>query len=299
MSGALPRDALLRGVLAATPTPLTADLDADHGALIEHCQRLLYQGCDGVVVLGTTGEANSFSVRERLAMIDALEMSGHASVALVGTGCCAVEDTVRLTRAAVGAGAAGVLMLPPFYYKQVTDEGLFLAYAAVLAQVADPRLRVYLYSFPGLTGLRLSVNLVRRLMRAFPGVVVGLKDSSGDWPAMAEMLRALPELALFAGTEDCLLDNLRAGGPGCISATVNLSAPLAAELRDGFGGPDADELQRRLGARRQLLRRHPTIAAIKAVLARHTDHPGWARVRPPLVPLDAAAAEQLVAELAR
>lgn len=281
------------GVFAATLTPLDDDLSPDHRLLADHHRWLLATGCDGVAVLGTTGEATSFTVEERQSILDGLVEAGIPGTAMIaGTGCCAIPDTVRLTRHAVEAGAAGVLMLPPFYYKNVSDDGLFAAYAETIERVGDGRLRIYLYHFPKMSGVPLSLGLIERLLKAYPGTVAGIKDSSGDWGNMAAMCRAFPGFAVFAGSEEFLLPILRAGGAGCISATANLTAPLAAQLYANWRDPQAEPLQAALAGLRRAFEGHPFTAAAKEVLAAHSGHGGWRNLRPPLVPLapDRAAA---------
>lgn len=290
---------LLRGVIPAALTPFDRDLRPDHRALVAHCRWLLAQGCHGVLVLGTTGEANSLSVEERLVLLDALEEAELGPLLMVGTGCCAAPDTVRLTRRAVQMGAGGALVLPPFYYKDVPEDGLFAHFAEVIQQVGDPRLRMYLYNFPRMTGLTLGHGLVARLLSNYPGTVVGMKDSSGDWPAMAAVLEAFPGFSLFSGTEEHLLADLRAGGPGCISATLNLLAPRALRLHAAWRSEEAGELQQELTRLRLLLRGVPMIPALKALMAHRAGRPGWERIRPPLQPLDRRPAQELIATMAR
>ncbi|MFQ5774799.1 MAG: dihydrodipicolinate synthase family protein [Kiloniellaceae bacterium] len=285
------------GVFAAALTPLEDDLAPDHEALVRHYRWLLLHGCDGIVCLGTTGEANSFSLDERLALLEALAGTELPAKLIVGTGCCAVPDAVRLTKTAIAIGAAGVLVLPPFYYKGVSDDGLFAAYAETIERVGDPRLRLYVYHFPKMTGLDLSLDLVGRLIEAYPRTVVGLKNSSGDWDNIAAMLRAFPGFDVFAGSEEFLLPSLRLGGPGCMSATVNVLAPQTAELYAEWQGEGAEALQERLSALRRTIGKFPPIAAMKAMLARRSGAPAWRRVRPPLVPLGAADEARLFADL--
>src|SRR5829696_9287601 len=166
-----------KGVLAAVLTPMDGDLYPDHAAFAAHSQRLLAAGCHGLSVFGTTGEANSLSVDERLAALEALVESGVPPETLLpGTGSCAFTDTVRLSRAALEAGTAGALVLPPFYYKGVGDDGLFRFFAEVVERVGDDRLRLYLYHIPQMTGVDLGLSLISRLIDTYPGVVVGTKD---------------------------------------------------------------------------------------------------------------------------
>lgn len=285
-----------QGVYAAALTPLGDDLAPDHAALVAHYRWLLDQGCDGIVSLGTTGEANSFSLDERLALLDALGETELPPRLVVGTGCCAIPDSVRLTRKAIEIGAAGVLVLPPFYFKGVSDDGLFAAYAEVIERVADPRLSLYLYHFPKMTGLELGLELIARLIAAYPENVVGLKNSSGDWANIRAMLETFPGFDVFAGSEEFLLPTLRAGGPGCMSATVNLLAPQTAALYAEWRGPGAEDLQARLTALRRALSRLPAIPTMKAILARERGG-HWAAVRPPLRPVAAAEVDAVLDDL--
>ena len=290
---------LLRGVLPAALTPLDRDLRPDHRAMVAHCRWLLAQGCHGVLVLGTTGEANSFDLGERLDLLDALDDAGLGPQLLIGTGCCAPSDTARLSRRAVEMGAAGALVLPPFYYKDVTEDGLFAHFAEVIQRVGDARLRLYLYQFPRMTGVRMGHGLLERLLSGYPGTVVGMKDSSGDWPAMAATLEAFPGFALFSGTEEHLLADLAAGGPGCISATLNVLAPQALRLNAAWRTEQADDLQRELTRLRLLLQGLPMIPALKALMAHRSGETGWERIRPPLCALAQDTARELVTAMTR
>lgn len=283
------------GAWTASLTPLNADLSIDAIAYVEHLTWLLGAGSAGVAALGTTGEANSFSVPERRDLITALGKSGIPPERMViGTGCCAVPDTIELTRAALDAGYTNVLMLPPFYYKTVSEDGLFAAYAAVLERVADPRLRVLIYDFPQMTGFKIETSLLRRLAAAFEGVVVGVKNSSGDWAAMETTLQQMPGFRVFAGSEQFLLQTLRAGGPGCISATANVTSRMLAALVDTWRSPAADERQAAITGTRQMLAQFPAIPALKEIMAHATRRPAWRRMRPPLANLAAADADKLI-----
>src|SRR5918995_778970 len=216
----------LKGVLAAVLTPMDEDLNPDHRAFAAHCHRLLEAGCHGLSVFGTTGEANSLSVDERLAALEALVDGGVSPEKLLpGTGSCALTDTVRLSRAALEAGTAGALVLPPFYYKDVGDDGLFRFFAEVVERVGDDRLRLYLYQIPQMTGVDLGLPLISRLIEAYPGIVVGTKDSSGDRDRITTLCREFPDFSILAGSETLLLETLRSGGGGCLSPTPNLPPP--------------------------------------------------------------------------
>src|SRR5512133_1322249 len=250
----------LAGVLAPVLTPFDADLAPDAPRWIRLCRWLLDQGLAGLAIFGTTSEANSLSVDERERLLEALLAAGVDPGRLVpGTGCCALPDTVRLTRAAVRAGCAGVLVLPPFYYKGVPEDGLFRSFAEVIERVGDDRLRVYLYHIPPVAQVGISAPLVERLLAAYPRAVAGMKDSSGDFENTRAMIErfAAGGFDVFAGSERFLLRTLRAGGAGCITASANVNAAGIARLYREWRSPGADALQERLDAVRGALERGP------------------------------------------
>lgn len=287
------------GAWAASLTPLNADLSIDHPALAAHVRWLMSQGAGGVAVLGTTGEANSFSVAERVELIAALGKAGLESKRIiVGTGACAAPDTIALTRASLDAGFVNVMMLPPFYYKNVSEEGLFQAFARTIEAVNDPRLRVIIYDFPLMTGLTISTALLARLRNAFDGIVVGVKNSSGAWPAMEDALAQLPGFKVFAGTEQFLLPTLRAGGPGCISATANVTIGALAEIVTRQRDANAEALQTEATRVRLALQQFPAIPALKELLSQSTGRAAWSHLRPPLVNLDGERVQALRAATA-
>jgi 4-hydroxy-tetrahydrodipicolinate synthase len=293
----------INGVFAAALTPLRVDRTPDHAALARHCRWLLANGCDGLAILGTTGEANSFTLAERIALLESLAGAGiPPDVLLPGTGCCALADTVTLCRAAVSLGAPGVLVLPPFYYKNVSDDGLFAAFAEVVEQVGDDRLRVYLYHFPQMSGIALGPPLIERLLKAYPGSFAGMKDSSGDLANMTRNIRAFPGFAVFSGSDEFLLAVLREGGAGCITAVGNVAAFVAAEVQDAFRRNDAaaaERAQERLGRIRRIVADYPLTAALKEIMATHTGNDSWRQIRPPLGPLaptEAAALHRALAQ---
>ena len=293
--------ARIRGVMAPVLTPFRADLSPDGPRLARHCRWLLSQGCAGLAVFGTTSEANSLSVEERESLLEHLVEDGiDPATLLPGTGCCAISDTVRLTRAAVRAGCAGVLMLPPFYYKGVSDEGLFRAFAEVIERVGDARLRVYLYHIPPVAQVGFSGNLIGRLLAAYPRAIAGMKDSSGDWSNTKAMLDsfAAQGFDVFVGSERFLLANMRGGGAGCITATANVNAAVIAALFNEWQSPAADGLQQQVNEVRNAIEKYPAIAALKAIVAHYSGDAVWRTVRPPLTELPSAATESLVSELA-
>jgi 4-hydroxy-tetrahydrodipicolinate synthase len=289
----------LRCVLSPVLTPFEADLSPAVPRFVRHCRALVAQGV-GLAVFGTNSEGNSLSVAEKRTLLDALVEAGlPASRMMPGTGTCALPDTIELTRHAVRAGCAGVLMLPPFYYKGVSDEGLFRSFAAVIDAVADPRLRVYLYHIPPVAQVGISLRLIERLLAAYPGVVAGIKDSSGDWNNTKAVIEAFGAqgFEVFAGSETFLLQTLRAGGAGCISATANVNGAAIAASAAAWREPGADDRQAALDLVRAAFQKRPMIAAMKAAIATGTGDEGWCRVRPPLVELDAETRRGLDADL--
>jgi 4-hydroxy-tetrahydrodipicolinate synthase len=288
-----------RGVFSAALTPVTAAHAPDHALFITHCRRLLAEGCDGIAMLGTTGEANSFSSDERRALLDAVIAAGIAPDRLLpGTGVAALSETVALTRHALSLGVTTVVMLPPFYYKGVTEDGLFAAYAEVVERVADPRLRVVLYHIPQMSAVPIPFPVIARLREAFPGSFAGIKDSAGDLAHMEALVEAFPGLAVLAGADPLMLPLLRKGGAGCITATSNLVAADLAFVFRHFADPDREAevaaAQARIVAMRNRASRFAQMASLKALLAQRTGESGWDRLRPPLLPLSAAERSALL-----
>ncbi|MEH2513147.1 4-hydroxy-tetrahydrodipicolinate synthase [Nitrobacteraceae bacterium AZCC 1564] len=291
------------GVFCAALTPFNADLSPDHDLFSAHCKRLLDDGCTGIAMLGTTGEANSLSSRERKSLLEAVLKSGVApSRLLPGTGVAAFTETIELTKHALAHGVQTVVMLPPFYYKGVSDDGIVAAYSAVIESVADPRLRVVLYHIPQMSQVPLSVDVVDRLRRRFPETVVGIKDSSGDFANMSAIVERFPGFSVLAGADPLMLPLLQKGGAGCITATSNLVASDLATVFHGF----ADQAQRsqvaaaqeRIVVVRNAVSRFAQMASLKTLLAKRYGHDGWKRLRPPLIPLSAQEAAELTASFA-
>ncbi len=297
-----PGIARIRGVLSPVVTPFDAELRPDASRFVRHCRWLLDQGV-GLAVFGTNSEANSLSVAEKIALLQRLVDAGLPPERMMpGTGCCAFPDSVELTRAAVRLGCAGVLMLPPFYYKGVPDEGLFRSYAKIIERVGDSRLRVYLYHIPPVSQVPISLALIERLLRDYPGTIAGIKDSSGDWSNTRAMLeRFQPQgFDVFAGSETFLLATLRGGGAGCITATGNVNPAPIARLAREWGAweiSEADRRQAALDALRAAFQQFPMIPALKAAIAHYGADPGWVTVRPPLVELDDAQRRTLTRTL--
>ncbi len=286
------------GVLSPVLTPFTQDLSPDTERFVAHCRWLLEQGVNGLAVFGTTSEANSLSVGERMQLLDALVGEGiRPDLLMPGTGCCSLTDTVQLTRHAVQNGCGGVLLLPPFYYKAVNEDGLFTHIAEVIERVGDDRLRIYLYHFPGIAVVCYSLNLIERLVKDYPSIVIGLKDSSGDWSNTESVLKQFPDLEVFPGSEVFLLPAMRAGGAGCITATANVNAAAIRNLYDHWQTPEAEMLQADVSSLRKMIDGYPMIPALKQIIAHFRNDPSWCALRPPLVGLNDAQVQSLIADL--
>ncbi|WP_206957251.1 dihydrodipicolinate synthase family protein [Trinickia acidisoli] len=290
-----PTDERLRGVLSPVLTPFDAEQAPSIPRLVKHCRWLMRQGV-GLALFGTNSEANSLSVAEKRGLLDALLEAGLPAARMMpGTGACALLDAIELTRHAVQAGCAGALMLPPFFYKGVSDEGLYRAFATVIDTVADPRLRVYLYHIPPVSQVSINFSLIERLLRQYPGVMAGIKDSAGDWIHTRALLDTFqsPTFDVFAGTEAVLLPTLQHGGAGCITATGNVNAAAIVALERSWQAQDAEARQRQLNDTRAIFQRYPIIAAMKAAIAWQSGDVQWAAVRAPLVELDRAQQGEL------
>src|SRR5437868_8758105 len=296
----------IRGVLAPVVTPFKNDLSPDSQRFIAHCKWLLSQNC-GLAVFGTNSEANSLSIQERAMLLDELVATEvDTSRMIVGTGCCSITETVKLTAQAVKHGCAGVLMLPPFYYKGVSEEGLYRYFSEVVQRVGDTRLRIYLYHIPPVAMVGISLGLVERLLKSYPNAIAGMKDSSGDWNNTKVYLDAFAQSGfdVFVGSESFLLANMRNGGAGAISATANVNPAAIHKLYRQWNtagdADNADQQQSKLNAVREVFssRKFPsTIAALKQAIAIYRNDPEWSRVRPPLVELTKEQAKLLAAEL--
>ena len=306
----------IRGVLAPVITPFKADLTPDRERFIAHCKWLLSQNC-GLAVFGTNSEANSLSMEERATLLDELVAAGIDPARMMpGTGCCSITETVELTKQAVGHGCAGVLMLPPFYYKDVSEEGLYRYFSEVVQRVGDARLKIYLYHIPPVAVVGITPKLVERLLAAYPDAIAGMKDSSGDWNNTKTFLEAFSVRSasaartfdVFVGSESFLLANMRNGGVGTISATANINPAAIYELyvacidESKFENRESklEQVQEELNVVRAVFssRKFPSmIAALKQTIAIYADDPPWRTVRPPLIELTHEQAKMLAAEL--
>ena len=292
----------IHGVWSPVLVPMDNDFSIDVDRFLFHARWLLQQGCHGLALFGTTSEANSFSLEERMQLLEAALGAGiDPKQIMVGTGCCALPDSLRLTRHAVDNGCKKVLMLPPFYYKGVSDAGLYRSFAEVIDGIGDDELQVLFYHFPKLSGVPITVGLIELLLADYPGVIAGLKDSSGDWSNTADLIERFPEMCIFPGSERYLLQGLHHGGAGCITATANVNAAGARGVWDAWAdnSEDLDARDQDMIAARTVIEAYPVIPAQKFLLARHRNDPQWQRVRPPLLDLDESQGEELLKSLAR
>lgn len=289
----------MTGVLSPVLTPFKSDLSPDAERFVRHCNWLLANQV-GLAVFGTNSEANSLSGEERMDLLDQLVASGaDTKMMMPGTGCCSLPETVKLTRHAVNHGCAGVLMLPPFYYKNCSDEGLYRHYSEVIERIADPRLQIYLYHIPPVAQVPITLGLIERLLKKYPANIAGIKDSSGDWENTKALLSnfAADGFHVFAGSELFLLDTLRHGGAGCISATANVNPKKIYEVFAEWKSDQADALQDGLNATRKVFQAFPMISAMKYAVAQWSNDPAWNKVRPPLVELTPEQQTTLMANL--
>ncbi len=280
------------GVFCASATPVLQDGTPDHAAFATHCKALIEEGCDGVALLGTTGEANSFSIAQRQGLLEKVIAAGLDPQRLLpGTSQTNIPDSVTLVKHAVEAGVKACVVLPPFYYKGVSDEGLFRFYAELVEGVGRDDLRVILYHIPPIAQIGISLELTARLREAFPGIFVGVKDSSGKIESMRAFAEAFADFSVLAGADPFMLPLLKAGGAGCITSSSNLIGKHLRVVFDNWfdeGRAEVvDAAQARINAWRDLSNAYVQLPTIKAMLARRRNHDGWTRVRPPLVELTA------------
>ncbi len=282
----------LSGVIAAVATPIDESGAPDLKRAVNLARYLLDNGCDGLNVLGTTGEATSFSLDERKGVMDAYKTNGLPLHRLmVGTGAAAVSDAVALTRHAAELGFTGALVLPPFYYKGVPDDGL-VAYIDALVKATERKpIPIYLYHFPAMSGLPWHITLIGRLLDSFSSRIVGLKDSSGDMGYARSAAAISKTFAVFPSTEACLSEARSGVFAGCISATANVNADLCARA---WSQGDTGALDAAV-AIRKLFDGKPLVSGVKALLAHIHGDAGLARVKPPLAPFSAADRASVIA----
>jgi len=276
------------GVLSPILTPLTSNYRVDVDLLVNHAHKVLNDGCVGIVPFGTTGEALSVGREERIASLEALVKSDiDPSKLLVGTGQTNLDDTLILTRHAVEMNSAGVLVLPPFYYKNPSEEGLYKYFASLIDRINDDRLRVFLYHIPQVAGVGFPISVVKKLFQNFPKVVAGIKDSSGNWEN-TKLLLEIEGLDVYPGSERTLLDALSRNSRGCITATANVAAPMLNSMIAFYQNQQAEkanQVHSVVMKFREVLEKYPPIAALKSIKEMQDNEKKWNTVFPPLEPL--------------
>ncbi len=290
-----------KGIYAAVVTPVEPSGGISVERYCRHARWLLRQGCTGLGVFGTTSETQAFSVAERQAGLEAYIAAGlPAERMILGIGCCARSDTLALARHALEHGVTNLLMLPPFFYKNNSDEGLYRAFAEVIDGLAEPRLALLLYHFPQMSGVPVTHPVIERLLKDYPDTLEGIKDSSGDWEHTAGLIAAFPELNIYSGADGHLVRNLEAGGAGTFSAAANLAAEHSSTVFKAFERGDAAAAEagmKLVGDVRTILTSFPLVPAIKHVIAHGQRDEIWRTVRPPMVELDPAKGEALIKAL--
>ena len=292
---------MIRGLISPILTPFNDDLSVATDLYVGFAKRLLSEGgCSGLAPFGTTGEALSVGIDERLAAVDALLDGGiDGGRLIVGTGVTNLQDTARLTKHAVERGCYGAMVLPAFYFKGVSDDGLYEYYRRLIEMVDHPDLRIFLYHIPQVSGVGLSIELVQRLNKDFPDIVVGIKDSSGVWENTEALLK-IKTLTTYPGSEVPVIEACKMGAVGCISATANLNGNkidhvIKLCLEGNYG--EAEKAHEEVKAIRYLFQDYAPIPAQKALLAKATGEKRWNNLRPPLMSMDAGKLSALDSEL--
>ena len=291
------KNALYGGVNAAVLTAMNDDLSIDLDRMAAHCRWLLANGCNGLGVLGTTGEANSLGISERMTVLEGLVARGIPAARMMpGTGTTALTDTVLLTKHAEKLGCPGALLLPPFYYKNPSDDGL-LAYFNEVAQRVGGNIKLYLYNFPQQSAVPFGVEFIGRLLAANPGKYQGIKDSSGSYENGLSYVQnfARDGFEVYAGDDTLLKPLLEKGSAGCITAASNVNCAIGAQVYAGRNTPAGAAAHEILAATRKAVISVPLISGLKALVARNTSNPAWHNIRPPHLRLTAAQQASLFA----
>jgi 4-hydroxy-tetrahydrodipicolinate synthase len=291
----------LNRLYSAVATPFNDDMTVNVPLMVDHCQWQLENGCDGLVVFGSTGEAVSLTKEERMATLTKLVLAGiPADTMLVGTGCCAVGDTVALSKQAYDLGCYGVLVMPPFLFKGLSDEGIQATFRQIIKGVGADDLNVYLYHFPKLSAVPLPASLVNKLKTEFPNNIMGYKDSSGDWENTKDIIENCPGINVYSGTEIPLSKVLTTGGAGCISASANTQPKEIKAIVNAWADGDEVGMERAQALatkNREVLNGYPMAAAVKVSIAAYSGKGTWLTMRPPLMGLSDDVAATLMASL--
>ena len=279
---------LFSGIYTASLTPLTSSYEPNLPALVSHVEQLFELGSDGVAILGSTGEANSLTIEQRLDIISYCGRTLAPERLMMGTGSCALQDAIRLTQASIEAGVFSVLVIPPFYYKPQSDESVIRYYSELISSVDDSRLRIIFYNFPKLSGYNFSTEILQEFKERFGDIAAGIKDSSGNWENMLSITYNVPDFMVYSGTETLLLNILREGGAGCITASANLLAPECQLVYQAWRNDQqntAEQVQKELNVLRKALESYQFVSELKGLMAEHTGSEHWQEMLPPFIPL--------------
>tara|TARA_B100002051_G_scaffold57222_1_gene52875 strand:+ start:1045 stop:1944 length:900 start_codon:yes stop_codon:yes gene_type:complete len=291
---------LIKGLISPILSPFNEDLSFNQSLYNELAEDLLANGCAGLAPFGTTGEALSIGNEERIRALQGLIDSGiDPSIMIPGTGLCNITDTIKMSKHALDLGCHGIMTLPPFYFKGMSDEGLFNYFEKLIEGINHQSLKIYLYHIPQVSGVGLSIELVKKLKKTFPNIVVGIKDSSGEWKN-TEALLGIDELIVYPGAELPVIDAIKLGAPGCISATANLNSSDIAKvinLCHDNEWNNAEELHKKVKSVRMLFQDYAPIPAQKRLLAMKTGNDIWSIVRPPLLSMSKEKGQELAKEL--
>ena len=279
---------LFSGIYTASLTPLSSSYEPNLPALVSHVEQLFESGSDGVAILGSTGEANSLTIEQRLDIISYCGKTLAPERLMMGTGSCALQDAIRLTQASIEAGVFSVLVIPPFYYKPQSDESVIRYYSELISSVDDSRLRIIFYNFPKLSGYNFSTEILQEFKERFGDIAAGIKDSSGNWENMLSITKNVPNFMVYSGTETLLLNILREGGAGCITASANLLAPECQLVYQAWRNDQqnaAEQVQKELTVLRKALESYQFVSELKGLMALHTGSEHWQEMLPPFIPL--------------
>ena len=272
------------GIYAASLTPFTSSYEPEIPMLISHVQWLLGNGADGVALLGSTGEANSMTLKQRQSIIEQSARKLPVDQLLIGTGSCALKDAIKLTKVSIDEGIYAVLVLPPFYYKPLNDESVIRFYSELIGAVKDSKLRIIFYNFPKFTGYNFDHNVIGKMKQRFGEIAAGIKDSSGNWDNMESVAQNVSDFKVYSGTETYLLETLLNGGAGCITATANLIATECQQVFQDWKNDqleDAMQKQKQLTSLRKAFECYPFVSELKSIFADHKDLNEWRHVMPP------------------
>jgi len=274
----------IQGIYTASLTPLTSSFEPNINELINHALWLLESGSDGVALLGSTGEANSLTIEQRLKIISNCGRKLPPDKIIFGTGSCALKDTINLTKASLDVGVNSVLIIPPFYYKPQSDESVFRYFSELITIIDDSKLRIIFYNFPKLSGYNFSIKILKKFRSQFGEIALGVKESSGEMDTFLNIVKNIPDFMIFPGTESFLLENLRLGGAGCISATANLTSKECQKVNLAWKNGQNDKaelLQKNLSNLRKVLEKHSFVSGLKSIFANKKNTEIWKYMLPP------------------